>query len=130
MTETDQISGKLAAVNALAAGKSAEQAALDAGCSARTVRRWREDHAFRQQVNERRTELLDAALGQLAEAAPEAVQTLRKALSAPANQARATGARVAAARAILSMLIPLKEALDLDERIAALETAAAAQEDQ
>lgn len=130
MSGSDRISGKLAAANALAAGRTVPQAAQAAGVSERTVRRWREDPAFRDQVTELRTGLLDLALGQLSEAAVEAVATLRAALTAPPSQARATGARVAAARAILSMLVPLKEVLDLEERINALEAEAEERRDR
>jgi hypothetical protein len=130
MSDHVAVRGKVAAAAALAGGKTKADAARAAGVTTRTIHRWLQDDDFRGQVAERRAELLDQALGALSEAAGEAVATLREALSAPPSQARATGARVAAARAILSMLVPLKEVLDIEERLVALEAEAEERRDR
>ncbi|WP_067470193.1 helix-turn-helix domain-containing protein [Actinomadura macra] len=121
MSDLVQVGGKVAAAAVLAAGKPKAEAARVAGVSPRTVQRWSQDEQFRTLVTARRAEMLDHALGALADAAGEAVATLRASLRAEPSEARVTAARVGAARAILSMLVPLKEVLDLEERIGQLE---------
>lgn len=121
MSENVTVDGKLAAAAALASGRPKTEAARAAGVDVRTIHRWEDDPAFRQTVTDQRSALLDQVLGQLADAAGEAVTTLRASLNAEPSQARATSARVQAARAILSLLVPLHEAIDLERRIAALE---------
>ncbi|MFD9374668.1 hypothetical protein ACFWBH_03855 [Streptomyces sp. NPDC059999] len=112
MTTTD----KPAAVLALAQGRSNHQAATDAGVSTRTVLRWLEDDDFRQQVAESRTMLLRLAVGRLAAASVQAVDTLVDALTTEKGQAR-----VQAAKVLLESTLALRESLDLEERLAALE---------
>lgn len=112
MTTTD----KPAAVLALAQGRSNAQAATDAGVSTRTVLRWLDDDEFRQQVAESRTMLLRLAVGRLAAASVQAVDTLVDALTTEKGQAR-----VQAAKVLLESTLALRESLDLEERLTALE---------
>ncbi|WP_405698206.1 hypothetical protein OHA99_26740 [Streptomyces coelicoflavus] len=107
-----------AAVLALAQGHTTGQAAKTAGVSSRTILRWLEDDDFRQEISETRTELLRAAVGRLAAAATLAVDTLMDALTTEKGQAR-----VQAAKVILESTMALRESLDLEERIAAIEAA-------
>ncbi|MFE3940590.1 hypothetical protein ACFXPV_01710 [Streptomyces sp. NPDC059118] len=107
-----------AAVVALARGNTAEQAAREAGVSGRTIRRWMEEPEFGRQVMATRTELLQLAVGQLAAASTKAVATLVDALDNEKGQAR-----VQAARVLLDAVPALRESLDLEQRLAALEAA-------
>ncbi|MGW2580630.1 hypothetical protein ACWCYZ_04700 [Streptomyces virginiae] len=105
-----------AAVLALAQGRSNHQAATDAGVSTRTVLRWREDEQFLQDIAEARTQLLRLAVGRLAAGAVKAVDTLVDALDTERGQAR-----VQAAKVLLDATLALRESLDLEERLTALE---------
>lgn len=107
-----------AVVLALARGQTTGQAATVGGVSARTVLRWLEDDAFRQEIATTRTELLRLAVGRLAAGASAAVDTLVDALTSEKGQAR-----VQAAKVLLESTLALRESLDLEERITALETA-------
>lgn len=108
-----------AAITALARGATYDQAATESGISARTLRRWlAEDPAFVAEVAEVRTTLLDSAVGSITAAAGEAVETLRGALTDPDGRNR-----VQAARVLLDALLPLRESLELEQRLSALEAA-------
>ncbi|WP_435272199.1 hypothetical protein [Streptomyces parvulus] len=107
-----------AAILALARGATSEDAAREAGVSGRTVRRWAEDPDFQAQVRDARTEMLQYAVGQLAAGAIEAVTTLREALKDSDGRNR-----VQAAKTLLDATLALRESLDLEERIAAIEAA-------
>ncbi|CNE44958.1 Uncharacterised protein [Mycobacterium tuberculosis] len=110
--------GESAVLLALAQGHSTDAAGAAGDVSGRTVRRWLEDDEFRNRVNALRREMLDRTVGQLADAATAAVGTLRTMLDADSE-----AVRVRAARAILAAVITLRESVDLEERIAALEDA-------
>jgi arginine/lysine/ornithine decarboxylase len=107
-----------AAVVALARGATSEEAARESGVSGRTVRRWMEDPDFQIEVRDTRTEILSTAVGQLAAGAAEAVTTLRAALRDADGRNR-----VQAARTLLDAVLSLRESLDLEQRLAALESA-------
>ncbi|MGW3352567.1 helix-turn-helix domain-containing protein [Nonomuraea rubra] len=111
--------GENAVVLALAQGKTTDQAAQAGGVSGRTVRRWlADDHAFAARVKELRGELLDRAVGALVDASLEAIATLRCSLHAESESVR-----VRAATAILNAMVSIRESVDLEERLAALEAA-------
>ncbi|MEU7183075.1 MULTISPECIES: helix-turn-helix domain-containing protein [Streptomyces] len=105
-----------AAVVALARGATSEEAARESGVSGRTVRRWMEDPDFSIEVRDTRTEILSSAVGQLAAGAAEAVTALRAALVDDDGRNR-----VQAARTLLDAVLSLRESLDLEQRLAALE---------
>jgi hypothetical protein len=103
-------------LTALAAGATVRDAARRAGVSERTAHRRLADPAFRQRVTEARAEMVERALGQLADGASEAVGTLRKLLKAKADPVK-----LSAARTILEVGNKLRESVELQQRIAALE---------
>ncbi|MFH8343765.1 hypothetical protein [Streptomyces sp. NPDC018045] len=105
-----------AAVLALAQGRTTGQAAKAAGVSGRTVLRWLDEPEFHREVADMRTELLQLAVGRLAAGATKAVDALVDALDTERGQAR-----VQAARTLLDACLSLRESLDLEQRLAALE---------
>jgi hypothetical protein len=112
------VKGRTAAVLALAQGEPTSVAAAAAGVSKRTVERWCNDSEFAFEVRDTRTELLNTAVGQLAAGAAEAVTALRAALVDDDGRNR-----VQAARTLLDAVLSLRESLDLEQRLAAIEAA-------
>ena len=110
-----------ALVAALAGGATVCDAARQAGVGETTVYRRLQEPAFRQDVTETRARLVENAVGQLADASTAAVTTLRALLGAEGESVR-----LGAARAILELGARLREAVELEQRIAALETRASA----
>jgi hypothetical protein len=116
MAASGRKSADAALALALAAGLAVEAAAGQAGVSARTAyRRWA-DPAFQQRVAELRADMVQRALGKLADGAAAAVDTLRKLL-----QAKADTVKLGAARSILEQCNKLREAVELEQRLQALE---------
>ena len=103
-------------LGALAAGLPIAEAATEAGLSARTVYRRLATPGFQQRLAAVRDELVVAALGELAGSASEAVATLRGLLDASDERVRLQAARV-----LLEQLLRLREAVTLEQRVAALE---------
>ncbi|SRR5579884_3864613 len=101
---------------ALAGGLTVEAAAGRAGVGERTAYRRLADPAFCVRVTELRSEMVERALGKMADGMGEAADTLRQLLGA-----KAESVRLAAARSILEMGIKLREATELDARLRALE---------
>ena len=101
---------------ALAAGQTIRDAAASASLSERTVARRLQESAFRQEVANTRTLMVSQAVGMLADAASDAVATLRSLLSAESDTAR-----LGAARAILDAGPRLRESEELAARIEAIE---------
>lgn len=112
--------GRPAAVVALAAGETTRQAAKAAGVTARTVERWCADPEFAADVTATRAQMLATVAGQLTAAGGEAVATLRAVMADPDAKPHA---KVQAAREILAALLPLREHVDLEQRLAAIEAA-------
>lgn len=108
--------GEAALLAALAAGQTIRDAAKAAGISERTASRHMEDPAFRQQVQEARAEIIARAASQLADAATDAATTLRGLLAAESD-----AIKLGAARAILELGTKLRESVELEQRLAALE---------
>jgi hypothetical protein len=101
----------------LAAGLTVEAAAHKAGISPRTAHRRLAEPDFRRRVTQARAAMVERALGKLADGAAEAVDTLRKLM----HKAKAESVRLAAARAMLELGNRLREAVELEQRLAALE---------
>ena len=102
---------------ALACGSSVENAARKAEVHERTVQRRLADPAFQHQVKELQAEMVQRAMGMLTAAGMEAVKTLVE-LMAPATPA---GTRLGAARSILELGPKLRETVEFEARLAALE---------
>ncbi|MFP8904807.1 hypothetical protein [Streptomyces atacamensis] len=112
--------GRPAAILALAQGEPTSAAARAAGVSTRTVDRWCTDPEFAADVQQARADMLTAAVGQLAAGAVEAVATLRRVMADPDAKDHA---RVQAARELLAALLPLREHVEIEQRLAAIEAA-------
>jgi hypothetical protein len=103
-------------IAALAAGKSAQEAADAAGVSGRTVARRLADPTFRLRVQTTRGEMVGRALGRMADGMSEAADVLRGLLRADAESVR-----LGAARALIDLGSKLRDSVELEQRIAALE---------
>jgi hypothetical protein len=111
---------------ALAAGDSIADAAANAGVGERTVYRRLADPAFRQRIQTFRGEMVAQALGRMANGMTEAADVLRQLLASQTPPA----VRLGAARSILELGVKLRESVELEQRVAALETAADQQQEQ
>jgi hypothetical protein len=101
---------------ALAAGQTLRDAATAAGIGERTAtRRWA-DPTFRRRVAELRAGALEQASAKLTNAMSEAAAVLRKLLAAETESIQ-----LAASRVLLDSTVKLREAVDLEHRIATLE---------
>jgi hypothetical protein len=105
---------------ALACGASVETASRQCKVSERTIYRRLKDAAFLAEVRDARAEMVKRSAGMLTAASGEAVRplmSLQKDSVPPA-------VRLGAARAILEIGIKVRELVDLETRIAALEAQA------
>ncbi len=106
---------------AVAAGQTLRDAAAAANVSERTAaRRWA-DRDFRRRVNALRGEMVQRSLGRMADGMAEAAGVLRALLAAESESVR-----LGAARSMLELSVKLREAVDFDERLRAVEEADAA----
>jgi hypothetical protein len=105
-----------ALLNALAAGRSVREAAQAAGLSERTAYRRLANPGFQQRLAAIRDELITALLGELVGCASKAVATLRALLGAPDERVRLQAAKV-----LLEQALRLREAVALEQRLAAVE---------
>jgi AcrR family transcriptional regulator len=110
-------------IAAMAGGRTVAEVAQSAGVSERTVYRRMADPSFAWCVREARTELLEQAVGRLADAATRAVDTLLAGLTAPSE-----AVRVRAAVALLDQLAKLRSLVEVEQRVTALEAALAVAE--
>jgi hypothetical protein len=101
---------------ALASGSSAAEAAAECSCCERTVRRWLLLPGFKERVQEIRGELFALAVGKLSALAGHAAATLGELLDADID-----GVRLQAARSVLEHGVKIREATDIEARLAALE---------
>jgi hypothetical protein len=104
---------------ALACGALVEAAAHKAGVSLRTAHRRLADPDFQRRLQELRADMVQRTAGMLTAAASEAVKTLLALL----KEAISAATRLGAARAILELGVKIRETVELQERIAALEAA-------
>ena len=104
---------------ALATGQTLRGGAEAAGIAERTAtRRWAEP-AFRRRVAQLRGDMVQRALGRMADGMAEAADKLRALLGAQSESVQ-----LGAARALLELGAKLRESVELEERLAALEAAA------
>lgn len=102
---------------ALAAGKTLREAAKIASVGERTAaRRWA-DPSFRSLVTELRGEVVERAIGRMADGMTEAADELRRLL----KKARSETVRLGAARSLLELTVKLRDAVELERRLTALE---------
>ncbi len=105
-----------ALVVALAAGRTYDDAATAAGCSARTVDRRMLDPGFRRRVQALRAATFTRTAALLVDAAAEAVSALRTLVSTADSDA----ARVSAARALVTLAPVWHDAVEIEARLAEL----------
>ncbi|VTU02526.1 Phage protein OS=Acetonema longum DSM 6540 GN=ALO_17461 PE=4 SV=1 [Gemmataceae bacterium] len=108
---------------ALACGATVEAAARQCGLTDRTIYRRLSEPAFKDRLQALRTDMVARAAGMLTAAAGEAVRTLLQLQKdAPAT------VRLGAAKAVLEVGMKLREVVDLEARMAALEARLAEQD--
>src|SRR5690349_19167317 len=105
---------------ALAAGKTVEQAAAAAGMSRRTATRRLANPDFRERIKLARGVMVERAMGSMTDSMTEAADVLRKLL-----KAKGESIRLGACRAMLEYGVKLRESVELEARLAALEAKAA-----
>ncbi len=120
-----ELRGSKRAAEALAEGKNYQDAAHLAGINRRTLFVRRQDPAFMEYVRERRADMFEATAGKLTETSQAAADKLADLLDSESEQTA-----LSAARAILEHATRLRELLEIDVRLAALEKALATQEEQ
>ncbi|MFO0815306.1 MAG: hypothetical protein U0796_18990 [Gemmatales bacterium] len=103
----------------LACGSTIEAAAAKAGVTPRTVHRRLADPDFRQQLQEFRANMIERASSMLGAAAMEAVKTLLSLMERSVPHAT----RLGAARAVLELGIKLRDLIEVERRLSALELA-------
>jgi hypothetical protein len=108
--------GDAVLIEALARGSSVAQACKLVGLSSRTVFRRLLDPSFQEAIRDCRSKMFTDAAGALAATMKRASMTLRRLLVD-----ESPSIRLSSARAILEAGQKLREALDLEERIAAVE---------
>src|SRR5262245_66356005 len=101
----------------LAGGRTHHDAAAAARVSERTVRRRLADPRFRERVAALRAAMVERAAAILAEGMAEGAAVLRQL----ALEGRSEAVRLGAARALLELGVRLRESVELEQRVAALE---------
>ena len=104
---------------ALACGSTVEAAAAKAGLARRTAHRRLNDPAFRQQLQEFRCQMVERSSAMLSASGMEAAKTLLSLMERSIPHA----IRLGAARAVLELGMKLRELLEVEQRLAALEKA-------
>jgi hypothetical protein len=116
MAENGRRKGDDTLLLALAGGQTVRDAAQAAGLGERTATRRLADPAFRRRLSDLRAEMVQRALGKMADGMAEAADTLRQLL-----RAEAPSVRLGAARSILELGNKLWEAVDTEARLQSLE---------
>jgi hypothetical protein len=118
MTQNGRLSAKTDALAlAIAAGKSLRDAAAVTGLSERTAYRRLAEESFRQRINDLRAEMMQRSLGKMADAMADAADVLRKLMA----EAERESVRLGAARTVLELSVRIRETVDLEVRVKALE---------
>jgi hypothetical protein len=104
-------------VLALACGATPEGAAQKSGLSLRTVYRRLAQPEFRQRVDQVRAEMVRRVAGLFTAAAMASIKTFTTLQESACSEA----VRLGAARAIIELGCKLRQAVELNERVAALE---------
>jgi hypothetical protein len=104
-------------IRALACGASVEAAAQKAGISRATAYRRMHDPELQRQLQEIRSEMVRRTSGGLTASGAEALKTLLSLMQPTVPP----GTRLGAARSILEIGMKMREVVDLDEQVKALE---------
>lgn len=102
---------------ALACGSTVEVAAAKAGIAVRTVYRRLEDPRFRKQLQDFRANMVERSSAMLTASSMEAVKTLLSLMERSIPHAT----RLGAARAIIELGLKLRDLLEVEQRLDALE---------
>lgn len=122
-----ELSPKMApAVAVFARGGSCDEAAKAAACDVRTVKRWRKLPAFAAAVGAVVSDAFADAVGVLADASGDAARYLA---DVARGHAPCDGGRVNAARLVLVIAPSLRDAVELEARLTALEDAIGGQDE-
>jgi HEAT repeat protein len=121
MAENGGAKGDEGLLLALASGQTVRDAAQAVGIGERTATRRLADPEFRQRLAQLRAAMVSRAVGKLADGMVEAADVLRQLL-----QAESESVRLSAARTLLDVGNRLRESMELEERIRALERKAKA----
>jgi hypothetical protein len=103
-------------VLALARGETLATAAQLAGVSERTCNRRLQSPEFRRKVQQARSQLVDAAAGKISNTLDVAADCLKNLLGSASD-----AIRLSAARALFDIGLRLKEAVELENRLQAVE---------
>lgn len=123
MSEKERLSTKQArAIEALLSEPTTRAAAKAAGVSEATIWRWLAEPGFAAAHQEARGQLLQGTLTALQAISCEAVAVLREVMNSGASPA---GVRVRAAAEVIGLALRAKGELETEQRIRALEQAAA-----
>ena len=106
-------------MNCLLAGETVALASEKAGITIRTGFRWQAEPAFQEVYSKAETRLLDSACRKLESKALAAVEALCDVLENPAG--RGSNVKRLTAVSLLELVLRMKETLDFEARIAALE---------
>lgn len=102
---------------ALACGSTVEVAAAKSGIAIRTVYRRLEDPDFRQQLQDFRANMVERSSAMLTAASMEAVKTLLSLMERSIPHAT----RLGASRAVIELGLKLRDLLEVEQRLDALE---------
>jgi hypothetical protein len=116
MAEIGRRKGDAALLVALPEGQTVRAAARAAGIGERTATRRLADPAFRRRVADLRADMVERALGRAARGMSAAAVTLRQLL-----RAEKESVRLGAARALLALTVKLRESVEQEQRLRALE---------
>jgi hypothetical protein len=100
----------------LASGRTQESAASELQVDPRTIRRWLADPAFTARMNELRGMMLSVALGRLSESCGKAADAL-----AGLVDSEDPDVKHRAAKAVLELVVKLRDAVTVEERLAEVE---------
>ena len=123
MAENGRRKGDAVLLLALAGGQTVRDAARAAAIGERTASRRLADPDFRQRVGQLRADMVERALGKMADGMAAAADTLRQLLKAESESVR-----LGAARSLLELGVKLRESVELEERLATSEERLAALE--
>ena len=112
----NDLKGEPAALLALASGQSVEEAAREAGVTARTLRRRKATAEYRSEIARLRREYFDAAGGRLASGLGPAISKLFELLHAQSEHVQ-----IKAVQLLLEHGTSLNEVVGTEERIESLE---------